>query len=51
MANISRPLVHGLAIAVGTIIGLVVLGGSSVGNGLLGAVGAFVVMFVLSFFF
>ncbi|WP_155120667.1 hypothetical protein [Haloprofundus marisrubri] len=51
MVNIRRPLVYGLAVAVGTFIGFVVLGDSSVEAGLLGAVGAFVVMFALRFFF
>jgi len=51
MANIRRPLVSGFAIAIGTLIGLVVLGDSSVEVGLVGAVSAFVVMFVLRAYF
>lgn len=43
----SSPLASGLAIAIGTLIGLVVLGNSSVKVGLLGAISAFVVMVVL----
>jgi hypothetical protein len=41
------PFASGLAIAIGTLIGLVVLGNSSVEVGLLGAISAFVVMVVL----
>ena len=50
MATIIRPLGYGFGIAVGTFFGLVVLGGSSVGVGLTGAIAAFVVMAVLKFF-
>jgi len=51
MTNIRRPLVSGFAIAIGTLIGLVFLGDSSVEVGLVGAVSAFVVMFVLRVYF
>ncbi len=45
MQSIRRPI----AIAVGTFIGFVVLGGSSIESGLTGAVTAFIVMFILQF--
>ncbi len=51
VTDFRRPLVAGLAIAAGTLIGLVVLGGSSVEDGLVGAISAFVVMFVLRSYF
>lgn len=47
MPGFRRPLVYGLAVAAGTLLGFVVLGGSSIESGLTGAVGAFVVMFFL----
>ena len=50
MNEIRRPLVYGLAVAAGTVIGLVFIGGSSVESGLMGAAGAFVVMFGLRVF-
>ncbi|MFC6939025.1 hypothetical protein ACFQE8_03495 [Salinirubellus sp. GCM10025818] len=47
MTDLRRPIAYGLAVSIGTLLGFVVLGGSSVESGLMGAVGAFVVMFVL----
>ena len=51
VTDYRRPLVAGFAIAAGTLIGLVVLGGSSVEDGLVGAISAFVVMIVLRSYF
>ena len=51
MSRFYSPAAYGLAVAIGTIIGFVVLGGSSIESGLLGAVGAFIVMFVLKLLF
>jgi len=51
MDNLRRPIAYGVAIAVGTFVGFVVLGGSSVESGLTGAVAAFVVMFILKLSF
>jgi hypothetical protein len=51
MTDPRRPLVYGLAVAAGTLLGFVVLGGSSVESGLAGAAGAFVVMFSLGLAF
>jgi hypothetical protein len=51
MNRFRRPAAYGLAVAVGTVIGFVVLGGSSIESGLTVAVSAFVVMFVLKLLF
>ena len=51
MRSLRHPVLYGLAVAVGTIIGFVVLGGSSIESGLPVAVSAFVVMFLLKLFF
>jgi hypothetical protein len=47
----SSPLASGLAIAIGTVVGFVVLGNSSIEVGLLGAISAFAVMVVLRSYF
>ena len=49
MTNIRRSLASSFAIAAGTLIGLVVLGNYSVEVGLLGAISALMVMFVLTY--
>ncbi|MDS0259866.1 hypothetical protein NDI56_10725 [Haloarcula sp. S1CR25-12] len=51
MSSFRRPVAYGLAVAVGTVLGFVVLGGSSIESGLPVAVTAFVVMFVLKLLF
>jgi hypothetical protein len=51
MWSLRRPIAYGIAIAVGTFLGFVVLGGSSIESGLTGAVTAFVVMFILKLSF
>jgi hypothetical protein len=51
MKSIRRPIAYGIAIAVGTVIGFVAAGGSSIQSGLMIAITAFVVMFILKFAF
>lgn len=51
MHRFRRPAAYGFAVAVGTVIGFAVLGGSSIESGLTVAVSAFVVMFVLKLLF
>lgn len=51
MNSILRPVAYGIAIAVGSVIGFVASGGSSIQSGLTIAITAFVVMFILKLSF
>lgn len=51
MSSIRRPVAYGLAVAVGALVGGVVLGDAAIASGLTLAITAFVVMFVLKLSF